>query len=66
MVEVLSKIEILIDQARARIAAHDAGKLPTVGNLAPLPNLTSAFATRREIFGPVDLDEPVAGPGGLI
>ena len=54
MVEVLGKIEILIAQARARISAHDAGKLSPGGHLAPLPRLTSAFATRREIFGAFD------------
>ena len=54
MVEVLGKIEILLGQAQARIAAHDAARLPRGGNLAPLPSLTSAFATRREIFGAFD------------
>ena len=51
MVEVLDRIELLIAQAQARIAARDAGKVLTMSNLAPLPSLTSAFATRRELFG---------------
>ena len=54
MVEVLGKIEILLAQARARITAHDARKLTLGGDLTPVPSLTSAFATRRKIFGAFD------------
>ena len=53
-VEVLGRIEILIAAARARIAARDARRSVTVADLTPLPSLTSAFATRREIFGAFD------------
>ena len=54
MVEVLGKIEILLGQARARIAAHDAAKSASVADTKPLPSLTSAFATRRAVFGAFD------------
>jgi hypothetical protein len=54
MVEVLGKIKILLAAARARIAAHDAVKFTPSVNLAPLPSLTSAFATHCEIFGAFD------------
>ncbi len=65
--EVHDKLELLIAYFRARIAARDAlqsgqldqieaqardaAKCPTVADMAPLPSLTSAFATRRELFG---------------
>ena len=51
LAESLRLIESLVARARARIAAYDADRVPE-----PLPSLTSAFATRREIFGPVTVE----------